>query len=523
MSSNLTESRALVSDASGKVAVSDVTATELGYLDGVKSNIQEQIDDINEISATYVPWSSVDSEATANTIPQRDDNGCIDTATPVNDSNASNKGYTDSQDAVSQYNLGAFDVFTDNGDGNGDILRATYYLKIDADTSASAHMEPGRIYIPFDYQKTFVEIKGDNGAVGDIRSSQGVCTTPNNTWENYTDGISYNCTTNTLQIQISRDFEGQTLDSVETVREYFGAHPLYLQLKLNEANQYHESVILDQPINTLDQQAMWSIREEWEKRLNVLSPTYSASSRLSYSDDTFTLTSAVSGENIFRAAFPNGTYTISLMLLSKPSVNTSFSLYDGDSNDLGSYPNIQTYNLNQVYTETVTITKGLFRMTIWGAANNPTFSFKMWINKGGVSYPFTPYHTSERLYSHCITIKYGYITDASSIDVQFLTLIFTLPPITKSEAYTSIFQIKDDIVSMGFVGKCALTASGYVRGGGVYGNEKYILGVIGSTENKLIFVTQGHDEDDFDEINTSKDWDLSDINLEKLSINDIVI
>ena len=42
--SNLTASRALVSNSSGKVAVSDVTSTELGYLDGVKSNVQTQLD-----------------------------------------------------------------------------------------------------------------------------------------------------------------------------------------------------------------------------------------------------------------------------------------------------------------------------------------------------------------------------------------------------------------------------------------------------------------------------------------------
>ena len=42
--SNLTASRALVSDANGKVAVSAVTSTELGYLDGVKSAIQTQLD-----------------------------------------------------------------------------------------------------------------------------------------------------------------------------------------------------------------------------------------------------------------------------------------------------------------------------------------------------------------------------------------------------------------------------------------------------------------------------------------------
>lgn len=43
-SSNLTASRALASDGSGKVAVSSVTATELGYVSGVTSAIQTQLD-----------------------------------------------------------------------------------------------------------------------------------------------------------------------------------------------------------------------------------------------------------------------------------------------------------------------------------------------------------------------------------------------------------------------------------------------------------------------------------------------
>lgn len=42
-SSNLTASRALVSDGSGKVAASSVTSTELGHLSGVTSKIQTQI------------------------------------------------------------------------------------------------------------------------------------------------------------------------------------------------------------------------------------------------------------------------------------------------------------------------------------------------------------------------------------------------------------------------------------------------------------------------------------------------
>ena len=58
---NLTASHALVSDANGKVAVSDVTSTELGYLDGVTSNVQTQLDKKLETA----PVTSVNSKTGA--------------------------------------------------------------------------------------------------------------------------------------------------------------------------------------------------------------------------------------------------------------------------------------------------------------------------------------------------------------------------------------------------------------------------------------------------------------------------
>ena len=51
--SNLTTNRALVSNGSGKVEVSAVTATELGYLDGVTSGIQGQINALNNNLNTH--------------------------------------------------------------------------------------------------------------------------------------------------------------------------------------------------------------------------------------------------------------------------------------------------------------------------------------------------------------------------------------------------------------------------------------------------------------------------------------
>jgi hypothetical protein len=60
-SSNLTASRALVSNGSGKVAVSAVTSTEIGYLDGVSSNIQTQLNN-KQASGTYNTIIGIDTD-----------------------------------------------------------------------------------------------------------------------------------------------------------------------------------------------------------------------------------------------------------------------------------------------------------------------------------------------------------------------------------------------------------------------------------------------------------------------------
>ena len=58
---NLVANRALISDSSGKVAVSNVTSTELGYLDGVTSNVQTQLNKKLE----KAPVTSVNSKTGA--------------------------------------------------------------------------------------------------------------------------------------------------------------------------------------------------------------------------------------------------------------------------------------------------------------------------------------------------------------------------------------------------------------------------------------------------------------------------
>lgn len=53
-SSNLTTNRALVSNSSGKVAVSSVTLSELGYMSGVTSNIQTQLNNKADVDLSNI-------------------------------------------------------------------------------------------------------------------------------------------------------------------------------------------------------------------------------------------------------------------------------------------------------------------------------------------------------------------------------------------------------------------------------------------------------------------------------------
>lgn len=66
--SNLTANRALISNGSGKVDVSAVTSTELGYLDGVTSNIQTQLNG----KLSTAPVTSVNSKTGAVTLTAAD-------------------------------------------------------------------------------------------------------------------------------------------------------------------------------------------------------------------------------------------------------------------------------------------------------------------------------------------------------------------------------------------------------------------------------------------------------------------
>ena len=108
---NLTANRALVSNGSGKVAASAVTATELGYLDGVTSNIQTQLNKKLE----SVPVTSVNAKTGA-VVLSASDVGAVSTA-DVTQTLGTSTTKVPSEKAVADALSGA---------GAGDMLKATY-------------------------------------------------------------------------------------------------------------------------------------------------------------------------------------------------------------------------------------------------------------------------------------------------------------------------------------------------------------------------------------------------------------
>ena len=92
---DLTASRAVVSNGSGKIAVSDVTSTELGYLDGVSSAIQTQL---NAKQATITGGATtIDTEdLTADRVLASDGSGKVSASSVT----ATTLGYLDASSSV---------------------------------------------------------------------------------------------------------------------------------------------------------------------------------------------------------------------------------------------------------------------------------------------------------------------------------------------------------------------------------------------------------------------------------------
>jgi len=99
---NLTASRAVVSDGSGKIAISAVTSTEVGYLDGVTSTIQTQIDS-KQATITGAATTIDDADLTASRALVSDGSGKV----AVSDVTSTEIGYLDGVSSAIQTQLSA--------------------------------------------------------------------------------------------------------------------------------------------------------------------------------------------------------------------------------------------------------------------------------------------------------------------------------------------------------------------------------------------------------------------------------
>ena len=92
---DLTASRAVVSNGSGKIAVSDVTSTELGYLDGVSSAIQTQLD-AKQATITGGATTIDTEDLTADRVLASDGSGKVSASSVT----ATTLGYLDASSSV---------------------------------------------------------------------------------------------------------------------------------------------------------------------------------------------------------------------------------------------------------------------------------------------------------------------------------------------------------------------------------------------------------------------------------------
>lgn len=131
---NLTANRALVSNSSGKVAVSAVTSTELGYLDGVTSNVQTQL-------------NSKQPKITVNGIIQGDGAGNLSVA-ELNPASVG-LGNVDNVKQYSATNPPPYPVTSVNG-ATGEV-KSTFYVTVTQgdDNSVTADKTAAEVYAAY--------------------------------------------------------------------------------------------------------------------------------------------------------------------------------------------------------------------------------------------------------------------------------------------------------------------------------------------------------------------------------------
>lgn len=127
----------------------------------------------------------------------------------------------------------------------------------------------------------------------------------------------------------------------------------------------------------------------------------SDTARLKQNEDNIELLAKYDGTKLTDISLETGEYTISLVLLGKPTTATSFSNYldDVHKNENG-FANIQNFELNKKYTKKITLTKTTqLKYAIWGNTNADLFKFQFQIEKGTEATDYTPHQSQVKTIS----------------------------------------------------------------------------------------------------------------------------
>lgn len=169
--SNLTANRALVSDANGKVAVSAVTSTELGYLDGVTSAIQTQIN--NKLQKLPYEWNkSYNAGGTAGylligSFPMYDSNVTIDIDSTT--STTYHGTVVIATQNVSETSIGSAHTITVYGDPTGAISDAIRVVWTSGSRNYNVY------FVPSTWSKNLIHIRALGNYLENIDESK-ICT-----------------------------------------------------------------------------------------------------------------------------------------------------------------------------------------------------------------------------------------------------------------------------------------------------------------------------------------------------------
>lgn len=184
---NLTSSRALISNSSGKVDVSAVTSTELGYLDGVTSAIQTQL---NGKQATITGGISnlVNSNLTASRALVSNSSGKVDVSAVT----STELGYLDGVTSTIQTQLdNRLDMTTkginipDNSDLNNYTTPGRYYVAASANAATIANVPSTKSGFTMFVYEAYNSI----APIQILYNSRGICYT--RAAQSITDGIWY--------------------------------------------------------------------------------------------------------------------------------------------------------------------------------------------------------------------------------------------------------------------------------------------------------------------------------------------